>query len=284
MKHVPPQKPSTEQTEPPSDRRNTIDPTTTESASPNPIQRILRNESEKTKVKFTVEMEECKREGKTGYRIDIWEAQASNIATQGCPDNTQGQRSLLGSSTPDGSGNPRRYQVDLSYINEMSPFRQAQEQGEQLLIGCGRRDQFYRLTLHLDSDESMRTDPGELSPQRFRDPIVEPTRQETPLQDSNENQIQNPATLPNREGSFPHDNTELGDIYTAETQIDVRSPELPDNVDGNNMSTSYLARNIFTKQFYVYAEYSSCSEPDAALMQDLRYQALLREIAFSTPS
>ena len=126
MEHVPPQKPSTKQTEPPSDRRNAIEPATTESASPNPIQRILRNESEKTKVKFTVEMEERERKGKPGYRIDIWEAQASDIATQGCPDNTQGQRGSLGSSTPDGSGNPPRNQIDLSYINEMSPFRQAQ--------------------------------------------------------------------------------------------------------------------------------------------------------------
>ena len=156
MEYVPPQKPTTEQTEPPSDRRNIIDPTTTESASPNPIQWILHNESEKTKVKFTVEMEEREREGKTGYRIDIWEAQASDIATQGCLDNTQGQRGSLGSSTPEGSRNPPRNQVDLSYINEMSPFRQAQEQGEQPLIDCGRRDQFYRLTSHLDSDESMR--------------------------------------------------------------------------------------------------------------------------------
>ena len=69
----------------------------------------------------------------------------------------------------------------------MSPFRQAQEQGGQPLIDCGRRDQFYRLTPHMDSDESMRTDPGELSPQRLRDPIVEPTRQGIPLQNSNEN-------------------------------------------------------------------------------------------------
>ena len=89
-------------------------------------------------------------------------------------------------------------------------FCQAQEQGGQPLIDCGRRDQFYRLTPHLDSDE---TDPGELSPQRLRDPIVEPTRQGTPLQDSNESQIQNPVALPNREESFPHDNIDVGDIY-----------------------------------------------------------------------
>ena len=193
----------------------------TESASPNPIQQILRHSNEKAKVKFTVEMEEHEQEGKTGYRIDIWEAQANDTATQGCPDNTQGQRGSLGSSTPHGTGNPPRNQVDLSYINAMSPFRQAQEQGEQPLIDCGRRDQFYRLTLHMDSDESMRTDPGELSPQRLRDPTIEPTRQGTPLQNSNENQIQNPAALPNREESFPHANTKVKDIYTAETQMDI---------------------------------------------------------------
>ena len=65
----------------------------------------------------------------------------------------------------------------------------------------------------MDSDESMRTDPGELSPQRLWDPIVELTKQGTPLQDSNENQIQNSAALPNREESFPHDNTEVEDIW-----------------------------------------------------------------------
>ena len=112
-------------------------------------------------------MEEREREVKTGYRIDVWEAQANDIATQGCPDNTHEQRGSLRSSTPEGSRNPPRNQVDLSYINEMSPFRQAQEQGEQPPIDCGRRDQFYRLSPHLDSDESMRTDPGELSPQRL---------------------------------------------------------------------------------------------------------------------
>ena len=96
---------------------------------------------------------------------------------------THKKRGSLRSSTPGGSRNPPRDQVNLSYINEMSPFRQAQEQGKQPLIDWGRRDQFYRLTPHLDSDESMRTDPGQLRPQRLRDPIVEPTRQGTPLQD-----------------------------------------------------------------------------------------------------
>ena len=239
----------------------------TESASPNPIQQILRHSNEKTKVKFTVEIEEREQEGKTGYRIDIWKAQANDTATQRCPDNTQGQRGSLRPSTPHGIGNPPRNQVDLSYINAMSPFRQAQEQGEQRLIGCGRRDQFYRLTPHMDSDESMRTDPGELSPQRLRDPTIEPTRQGTPLQNSNESQIQNPAALPNREESFPHDNTEVEDIYTAETQIDIRSPELPDNVGGDTMSTNEI-ENILTEQFYVYTEHSSCAEPNATLSHD----------------
>ena len=119
----------------------------------------------------------------------------------------------------------------------------------------------------MDSDESMRTDLGELSPQRLRNPIVESTGQGTLIQDNNEIQIENPAALSNREELFPHDNTELGDIYTAKTQMDVRSPELPDNVGGDNMSTSEVG-NILTKQFYLYTEHSSCAEPDAALMQD----------------
>ena len=108
----------------------------------------------------------------------------------------------------------------------------------------------------------MRTDLGEPSPQRFRDLVLESTGQ-----DSNEIQIENPAALPNREELFPHDNTVSGDIYAAEMQMDIRPPELPHNVGGDNMSTSEVVI-IQTRQFYVYTEHSSCAEPDAALMHD----------------
>ena len=79
----------------------------TESASPNPMQQILRHSNEKTKVKFTVEMEEREQEGKTGYKIDIWEVQENDTATQGRLDNAQEQWGSLGSSTPEGRGNPQ---------------------------------------------------------------------------------------------------------------------------------------------------------------------------------
>ena len=119
----------------------------------------------------------------------------------------------------------------------------------------------------MDSDESMKTDPGELSPQRLRDPTVEPIGQGTALQNSNENRIQNPAALPNREESFLHDNTEVEDICTAETQMNIQSPELLDNVGGDTMRTSEI-ENILTEQFYVYTEHSSCAEPNATLRHD----------------
>ena len=149
----------------------------------------------------------------------------------------------------------------------MSPFRHAKEQDEQPPINCGRRDQFYRLTPHLDSDESMRTDLGEQSPQRLRDPIVEPTGQGTLTLDSNKIQIENSTALPNREEYFPKDNTELENRYTAETQIDMQIPELPGNAGDDNMGTSEV-ENVQTRQFYVHTEHPSCAEPDVAMWHD----------------